>query len=221
MINYIDKNQLSFGDAADFQTAVDQYYNGLGTVAMVSTLGYIQLVSEVINNKDVNNKNTIMLSEFTMQKANKSLANTMSSAVKTTLATVFAAGMPVSVGNGPRGILITSETQQALVNAGYQQSFVGEYFLFSKSSVSSGVYIKDIWALAYSGEEKVRAAGGLINVLRSVEVEAQAAGVKSLVIRGKQVVNEGLLGLSAETAAKYGYQLQKVDKDIITLTKNF
>ena len=215
---YGEANKLSYADLTDFYKAAHQYYNGLATLAEVSTYDFLQLDNQVINGKSGNAKSIVMTSEFFMHKGSKEFGTVWTEAYKRTLETVFAAGLPMSAGKGTRGVLITSETQQALVNAGYRQSFIGDYWLLSKSNFSSGVFRKEIWGLAYAGEQKAGGAS-ILRVLNSIETEARAAGAQSLIIQGKQVVNEALLGLSSKTAATLGYDLQKVGSDVITLTK--
>ncbi len=103
MIDYALKNKSdNTGDAIDFQHAIQQYYNGLGTVAMVDVKDFKNLDDQVINNKSVNSKSTIEVSEFSMKRANSRLWTFMGASLQA-VDFVANAGLFPEVGAGPRG----------------------------------------------------------------------------------------------------------------------
>lgn len=103
---YLSKQDLSIGDQTDFIQAVGQFHNGLATVAMVDamegTKGFETLSTTVINNQNINSKNTIAFSKDLMTRANNDLWTIMGAGL-TAVDLVVNAGLFPEVGAGPRG----------------------------------------------------------------------------------------------------------------------
>lgn len=217
--SYAEKNKLSNADLMDFYTAAHQYYNGLGTMAENSVLDYLQFNESVLNSKTLDSKNTIVASNYYLKKSSNEFGLKWTAAYKAALETAFGAAIPMSIGKAPRAPISNYEKLEQLFKAGYQQSFVGDYWLLSKSNISNGVFRKEIWGLAWSGNGK--AGNSILRVLKSVEAEAQGAGARSLIISGKQVVETKFFEIPPEVLQKLGYQLNKTSEDTFTLTKSF
>jgi len=63
--------------------------------------------------------------------------------------------------------------------------------------------------------EGSRGLGALVGALRA---EATASGASSISIRGLAIINEGVAGLSARAAARYGLTVERIDASTIVLT---
>jgi RHS repeat-associated protein len=214
--DYISKNELTFGAAAEFQKAVTDYYHGLEAVATYSKTEFERMDRLIINNKQVNNYWTVRLTVQGITEMHAKLWRILGASVD---AAVFVSTLGVGTRTGPppRVPLTKSDELQKLFDAGYKQSFINDYFLLSKTINNNGVYRTNIWALAYTGSNKT---GNLLSVLNSIETQARSAGARTLIIRGEQIVNTSILNVSKEAAQKYGYQLEKIGEDQITLTKS-
>ena len=115
-MDYVSNKKMNFGDAADFQDAVNRYYDGLAGVAEYSQSAFEGLDNDVINNKSVNNKNTLLASDFYIKKYNADLIDVIKQGGRTGV-DIAAMGLFPDVGPAPRGTMINSSTQQSIVES--------------------------------------------------------------------------------------------------------
>jgi RHS repeat-associated protein len=123
VLDYIDKNNLSFGAAAEFQEAVTEYYHGLEAVALYNKSDFEKLDRSVINNKSVSNYQTVNISVGMMRESHANLWQFMGTSSEVAF---FVASMGVGIrpGGGPRAPF-SSNAQQSIVESQAGFKFTG------------------------------------------------------------------------------------------------
>jgi RHS repeat-associated protein len=112
---YLDKNKLSFGASAEFNTAVQQYYEGLSHIAWWSGEKDFNRADRILNNPGVNDSWALRLIVANIKDV---FGGAMS--IITTTANVAvgeaAGAIGTPVGSPPKGVF-KSTTQQRIVDA--------------------------------------------------------------------------------------------------------
>jgi RHS repeat-associated protein len=115
--------------------------------------------------------------------------------------------------------IVKASLSRSVVEAfpqGFMTSEVAGYYMRSASRVVNSTYQKTIQTLAYMGED---GAGSMLKVVQSIEVEARAAGAKTLEIHGVEIVNPKILSTAKVAAEKFGFTFEQVTNNSIKLTK--
>lgn len=74
--------------------------------------------------------------------------------------------------------------------------------------------------MAYTGEKEAFGRGkAILQVIKSIETEAKAAGARSLIIRGEKIVEKGFLGISRDALRNLGYEMNVINNETFTIIK--
>lgn len=113
---YLDKNQMNFGASAEFQTAVQQYYERLSHLAWWSgTPAFERLDRLVINNPGVDDKWSLKLSIANIRDAFGGSMSILTTSANVALG-IAAGAIGPQTGQGPKGTF-SSNSQQLLVES--------------------------------------------------------------------------------------------------------
>jgi hypothetical protein len=119
VIAYEEKNKLDFGDFAAFQQQAFDYYKGFKEVA--GSYGGGTTMSEygnkVLSLANESNEAVIIRTTQSLINAKNGQYGTIVQQTMRIVPIALDAGVPVEVGPGPRGTMISSATQRALVES--------------------------------------------------------------------------------------------------------
>ncbi|HVX91250.1 MAG TPA: hypothetical protein VHC20_06550 [Candidatus Paceibacterota bacterium] len=99
------------------------------------------------------------------------------------------------------------------VYAGATERLVAGYNVWGTAGRVGSTY--NVNVLGLYATEGSQGLGALVGALRA---EAAAAGASRISIQGLAIINEGLAGLSARAAARFGLQLERVNGNTIILS---
>ena len=110
------QTEMNFGSFTEFKQSVDQYYNGLATIAWWSGQEeFNKLDRTVINNKGVNNFWTAKITAGRIREVEANMWGILAQSAGISLF-IASAGVAPEVGKGPNGVFI-SNTQRAIVES--------------------------------------------------------------------------------------------------------
>ena len=128
---YASEHNLNAKEAFEFYNNVLADYNGLASVAMVSSEGFMKLDRAVINNKGVNNYNTLRLAQGYIYECDANLRGILNISANVALGEA-AGAIGTAVGQGPRGTFQSSVGLSTTQRVGQWMS-PGEYEMFNKT----------------------------------------------------------------------------------------